>query len=193
MTDELTPTEGMNRREMLKRSAVVGGAGALMWAAPTVTAFGPRAFAQDGSPASDFSNFGAIVRCDRDGVVTFYRVKGEESGPGTAKWVDAGNSLGGCEQFVAGWGDATKAIGSELGMTFEASGSNYIMRLNGVPVQHGDCTFDIDGGAAASLKQGQCCIGGHVSADGQSITWFGPFPNGSPQQPCSGHPDNLPL
>jgi hypothetical protein len=41
--------EGMNRRDMLRRSALIGSAGVVAWAAPTVTAFAPRAFAQEGT------------------------------------------------------------------------------------------------------------------------------------------------
>ena len=36
---------GISRRDMLRKSAVVGGAGALMWAAPSITTYGARAFA----------------------------------------------------------------------------------------------------------------------------------------------------
>lgn len=41
---------GISRRDMLKRSAVVGGAGALMWAAPSITKFGSAAFGTEGTP-----------------------------------------------------------------------------------------------------------------------------------------------
>ena len=37
---------GISRRDMLRKSAVVGGAGALMWAAPSITKYG-SAFGQD--------------------------------------------------------------------------------------------------------------------------------------------------
>jgi hypothetical protein len=49
MAEEPTAPAGMNRRDVLKRGAFVGGAGVLAWAAPTVTAFGPRAFAAEGT------------------------------------------------------------------------------------------------------------------------------------------------
>ncbi len=35
---------GISRRDMLRKSAVVGGAGALMWAAPSITKYGSAAF-----------------------------------------------------------------------------------------------------------------------------------------------------
>lgn len=50
MTDEVSPQLGMSRRDLLRRGAIVGGT--LMWAAPTVQALGPRAFASttNGTP-----------------------------------------------------------------------------------------------------------------------------------------------
>ena len=38
---------GISRRDMLRKSAVVGGAGALMWAAPSITKYGSAAFGQE--------------------------------------------------------------------------------------------------------------------------------------------------
>jgi hypothetical protein len=50
---------GLSRRELIKRGAVVGGAGALAWAAPSVTTFGAQAFAAEGTdvpvPSGDVS------------------------------------------------------------------------------------------------------------------------------------------
>ena len=48
---------GISRRDMLRKSAVVGGAGALMWAAPSITTYGARAFA--GTPPPDLCPDGA--------------------------------------------------------------------------------------------------------------------------------------
>jgi hypothetical protein len=51
MTEEFLTAEGISRRDMLKRSAIVGGAGALVWAAPSVTRFGGSAFGDtNGTP-----------------------------------------------------------------------------------------------------------------------------------------------
>lgn len=44
MEEQLSPSV-IDRRELLRRGAVVGGLGALAWAAPSVTTFGARAFA----------------------------------------------------------------------------------------------------------------------------------------------------
>jgi hypothetical protein len=49
MADETTPPAGISRRDLLKRGAVVGGVGAVAWAAPTITTLGPRAFAATGT------------------------------------------------------------------------------------------------------------------------------------------------
>jgi hypothetical protein len=187
--DDLTESTGISRREMLRRSAVVGGAGALMWAAPSVTTFAPRAFGAEGTPASDFSNFGAVIRRTSDSQLL--RIKADQTGPlPTFEWKDPGG-LGGCEQYVPDWGGAQKANGGAIGATFTQSGSNYVMTLPAgyvfvpLPGKLGGVEA-----AAASLKQGQCCIAAIKNSDTQ-VTWVGPFPNGSPNQPCSSHPQNL--
>lgn len=56
---------GISRRDMLRRSAVVGGAGAMMWAAPSITKFGGAAFGQtEGTPAGkDFSYIALRYDC----------------------------------------------------------------------------------------------------------------------------------
>jgi hypothetical protein len=68
--DDLTESTGISRREMLRRSAVVGGAGALMWAAPSVTTFAPRAFgATAGTPdGKDFSYIALAYMCPQNAV-----------------------------------------------------------------------------------------------------------------------------
>jgi hypothetical protein len=199
MGEELFEGEGISRREMLKRSAIVGGASAMVWAAPSVTTFAPRAFGANGTPASDFSNFGAVVLCTRpDGSTTYFKIKGEQEGDlPNFEWEVPGN-LGGCEEFVPDWDAATGVLGSDIGASFSQSGSNYIMTLGGpVAAAYADCTFTfvvVSNGveaAAASLKQGQCCIGAVANAAKTQVTWSGPFPNGSPNDPCSSHPQNL--
>jgi hypothetical protein len=70
MTDNLIPAEGISRRDMLKRSAIVGGAGALVWAAPSVTQFGGRAFGDNaGTPVGKGISYIALqYECfDADG------------------------------------------------------------------------------------------------------------------------------
>jgi hypothetical protein len=66
MTDELFSAEGISRREMLKRSAVVGGASAMVWAAPSLTTFSSRAFGStDGTPVGKAISYIALAyKCD---------------------------------------------------------------------------------------------------------------------------------
>ena len=58
-------TAGISRRDMLRKSAVVGGAGALMWAAPSITKYGSAAFGQtDGTPLGrDLSYIAVLYDC----------------------------------------------------------------------------------------------------------------------------------
>jgi hypothetical protein len=49
MAQEPDAPAGMSRRDVLRRGAFVGGAGAVAWAAPTIATLGPRAFAQTGT------------------------------------------------------------------------------------------------------------------------------------------------
>ena len=52
---------GISRRDMLRKSAVVGGAGALMWAAPSITKFGSAAFGEtEGTPVGKELSYVAI-------------------------------------------------------------------------------------------------------------------------------------
>jgi hypothetical protein len=197
MTDELHPAEGITRRDMLKRSAVVGGASAMVWAAPSLTTFSARAFGDDGTPISDLSNFGALVKCTDYSVepakVSYYRIAVEAKGDWpnlNLQWVDPGK-LGGCEQFVEAfgkdWDEAEKKIGSALGFTFTA-GANVILYAP----DDKDCVFDVGAGFGSSLKQGQCCLPGVTAEDGKSIKWTGPFPNGTTMD-CDEYPGGVSL
>jgi hypothetical protein len=188
MDEELIQTDGMSRRDMLKRSAIVGGAGAMVWAAPSLTTFAPRAFGSEGTPASDYSNFGAVIRRLEDQKL--FKIKANQVGTLPDFEWEVPGELGGCEQFVPDWDNADGVLGSSIGATFVQSGSNYIMTI---PNTYKFEPIGQLGGveaAAASLKQGQCCIAAVKNSD-QQVTWVGPFPNGSPQEPCDGHPQNL--
>ena len=64
MTDELLPIEGISRRDLLKRSAIVGGASAMVWAAPSITTLGGRAFGAAGTPPGEgWSAVAFVVTC----------------------------------------------------------------------------------------------------------------------------------
>ena len=202
-------TAGISRRDMLRKSAVVGGAGALMWAAPSITKFGGAAFGDEhgnGTPASDFSNFGAVVICtppataeDPDPEPTLYRIKGDADNSGPEfTWSTEHGSLGGCEDFVPDWGIANDAFGPDLGASFVQDGDNYKLILGPLPLgsDYEGCEFSFYfddennvEAAAASLKQSICCIG-PATATANELVWHGPFgahPN-SPD-PCDEHDD----
>jgi hypothetical protein len=89
MTDETT-SAGMSRREVLRRGAVVGGVGAVAWAAPSITALGPRAFAQTGTEEPGGPGLVSWVmvwfRCGDD----YYRVKYEGGASGYTELCGAG-------------------------------------------------------------------------------------------------------
>ena len=201
-------TAGISRRDMLRKSAVVGGAGALMWAAPSITKFGGAAFGEehgdDGTPAVELSNFGAVVQCTEEngnGPTHYFKIKGDFNKE-TQQWEwDTGSgektnqnkegfSLGGCEDYIQPeWGDAYKATGSDLGAGFEfdPDGETFRMTLGGATTaQYEDCVMLVFDGMAASIKQGQCCIGPAIT-EPHLLEWHGPFPN---QPPCC-HPDSL--
>lgn len=198
MTEELGTVEGISRRDMLKRSAIVGGGAAMVWAAPSVTTFGARAFGSDGTPATAFSNFGAIIR-DTSDSDKLYKIKGNQTGalPNFVWEAGDGMALGGCEDRVPNWGTSPALNGGTIGALFTVfnDGNSYRMTLPAEgPYQFVKLSSTAEGltsAAASSLKQGQCCIAA-VKISTKEVEWQGPFPNGSPQQPCSSHPQNLP-
>jgi hypothetical protein len=174
MSDELQQQPAsMDRREMLKRSAVVGGMGAMMWAAPTVTAFGPRAFGATGSPLSGFSYVAALVTCS--GTVTgSYKVKYEVD---EGAWEGDPGALPGCDgtysaAWKAAWDSATGVKGDAppLNITVSQSGNLLTLTLN---AEAGSgCTFEFNGGVNGVVKEAQSnCATGSVGADGTTLTF----------------------
>jgi hypothetical protein len=185
MTDELIPAEGISRRDMLKRSAVVGGASAMVWAAPSITTFGARAFGStSGTPRSIFSNFAALIKCTKNGTTTTYRLQYEvdEGGwvePGTAQNVAGGcvNSLGLYDEWSAA-GVVNPAAPYDLsaeGMNGSPLTLTWGVNVTLCVADDVDCTFDLNGGGVASLKQSTRCVEGEVSENGKCIVWKGPF------------------
>ena len=168
---------GISRRDMLRKSAIVGGAGALMWAAPSVTTFGARAFGAEGTPIGGYSNFGAVAT-GPDGDV---RVKGDfDEDIDDFEWGDAGG-MGGCEgafgeEFRKDWCDADKADGGALGFTFTSTQSGALVYYT----LRAPAGYSFKEGAAASLKEGECCYEGEVIDNDSAVRWYGPFSNGSP-------------
>lgn len=109
MADEHTSTEtqGLERREFLQRSALVGGAAALAWAAPSVTSYGAKAFGSTVSPVpSQFSYLVAQLVCGQGADAVTY----------TVKWDQNNGWQTGETPFCPGYPDADK-LGSELGLT----------------------------------------------------------------------------
>ena len=67
---------GMDRREFIRKGAIVGGMAGMVWAAPAISSIGRPAFA--GTPMGDgISNFAFIVNNDSD--ARFKYEAGEES------------------------------------------------------------------------------------------------------------------
>jgi hypothetical protein len=162
MTDEILSAEGISRREMLKRSAVVGGASAMVWAAPSITTFGARAFGTTGTEITGWSFVAFIVTCGGVDYRAKWNRDGEDAG------FEQGGSLPGCPtDFVAAYQAAN-------------TGGLDLFTVN-PPTQQGDlvtfcitsatCTIKngVEGGVA---KQGtECEKGGVVSGDGKCITF----------------------
>ena len=175
-------TAGISRRDMLRKSAVVGGAGALMWAAPSITKFGSSAFGQDnGTPAFGLSNFGALVYCTT--TDTTYKIKGDLVGDEFV-W-SVGDELGQCGNTITGWDTAQAEYGPDLGVSFTQSGDTYTMVLDPgqTAEKFGDCTFVFDNGVAAAIQEGTCC---HFPTETSptSLQWEGPFRNQPGDDDC---------
>lgn len=78
MTEDLGAVEGISRRDMLKKSAIVGGAGALAWAAPSITRYGGAAFGDTtGTPMGKGISYIAL-KYTCDGGETFRYIKWDD-------------------------------------------------------------------------------------------------------------------
>lgn len=83
-TEDLNPALGINRRDVLKRGAVVGGA--LVWAAPAVQTLAGPALAATGTPPPDDEVEGGlsfvrmIIKCDDQCVLVNYEVDDDLQG-----------------------------------------------------------------------------------------------------------------
>ena len=68
MAEEFETAQGISRRDMLQKSAIIGGAGALAWAAPSITKYGGAAFGDsDGTPMGKGISYIALqYSCDLD-------------------------------------------------------------------------------------------------------------------------------
>jgi hypothetical protein len=80
------PEDGLDRRQMIKRAALVGGA--LVWATPVVQSIGGTAFATTGSPGGGggqqaLSEVTIVLRCGTEGNYTYSWAKYLAGGNGT--------------------------------------------------------------------------------------------------------------
>jgi hypothetical protein len=162
MTDELIPAEGISRRDMLKRSAVVGGASAMVWAAPSLTTFSARALGSTGTELTGWSYVAFIVVCGGQD----YRAKWNRDG--TDAGFEQGTNLpGNCPsdfvtRYEAAWtgGDFTVNEPTQSGslLTFTITSDSCLI-ANGIE--------------AGIAKEGatQCKYAGTVSEDQKSITF----------------------
>ena len=98
MSDDIETTGGLDRRDFIKRGAVVGG---LVWAAPLVQSLGSPAFAQEGTlggeeECDDFYNF-KIDGVNESGGTPFFDEctigVGDDCEP-TVHWEDADQCVG---------------------------------------------------------------------------------------------------
>jgi len=121
MTERETPQQGgLSRRDMLKRSAVVGGA--LVWTTPAVQSLAGPAFASEATVQFDESSYVAMVVEDSDG--NKLRVKWENDNGGGSWEPSPGEPPGQmeCKGQVEHWKDAEDADGGDLGIGDTVSG-----------------------------------------------------------------------
>lgn len=138
MNDDVSPTLGISRRDVLRRGAVVGGT--LVWAAPAVQSISRAALAQDnGTPPPDDRDGGAIsyvalvLTCSMAGGTTRQvRVKYEADGG----WDPAPGETPHC-MSPADWEAATPEDGGALGIVVTGDTAQFCFDLSGSP-----CTFD---------------------------------------------------
>lgn len=119
---------GLERREFLQRSALVGGAAALAWAAPSVTSYGARAFAS-GTPPQELPEFSHLLILSREiGTEDYFRSKLENDETwtkpeGANQGIPQGGGCFGGRPFTenngAEWDGATPVLGPDVELTVE--------------------------------------------------------------------------
>lgn len=143
---------GISRRDIMKRSAVVGGA--MVWATPLVQTMARPAFAQVGTPEFVNSSFVALViNCDDDDDI---RVKwesndekddGEFVDPGPDECPHTGSAAECICEMEETWTNATKdSTGAGITFTISDDGSTVTFNLPE------GCTF-VDGRAKDGSDQ----------------------------------------
>lgn len=133
MHDEVSPSLGISRRDVLKRGAVVGGT--LVWAAPAVQTISRAALAQDGTgtpqPNGGAISYVAMVLNCAGGL---FKVKYEtgDGDPNDATvgggWVDPGETPQ-CPE-PDDWDTATPADGGDLNIVVSGTKANLCFDLS---------------------------------------------------------------
>lgn len=161
---------GLDRRQLLRRGAIVGGT--LVWAAPTVQAFAKPAFAQTGSPPPDSTgkDLSYVVVCyRRDGSTERCCVKFDLKDDGTVDQCEGEKfsvpqcgdridvSCGDCNLFRVSSPDG----GSTVVVEFKAGADGTFIEGDGL----GKC------GNPTNPKSGGECVSGTLSANKRKITF----------------------
>ena len=170
---------GISRRDMLRKSAVVGGAGALMWAAPSITKYGSAAFGSEGTPLTGFSYAAAILDCGDEYIRIKYNRDGDDQGfeddPGALPQCDGDEFDAWFQQC---WEDAKKpeefwpfgdrSIADVIAVS--QSGDYLFFDLGGDFV-NGSCQFIDCAGQVGVIQGGTLCdqTGVEVQLDGQKV------------------------
>ena len=167
MSEEIeNTTEGVSRRNMLKKSALVGGT--MVWAAPVVQSFTAPAFGDShGTPdidGQDISYIALLLNCGG----TNYRVKFEESEGSFILECGVNFETGNCPEDLPG----STESGCPTGLTADDA------TLNGdgsVTIDVGTCTI-----TDFVVKCGQSCLGpaegGQPNSGGSGEVTFFPCP-----------------
>ena len=164
MSEEIeNTTEGVSRRNMLKKSALVGGT--MVWAAPVVQSFTAPAFAA-GTPEIDgqaISYIALLLDCGGGK----YRVKFEESNGSFLLECGVDFETGQCPEDLPG----STVAGCPAGLTADDA----VLNPDGsVTIDIGSCTID-----DFVVKCGQSCLGpgeGGQPSGGTGQVTFVPCP-----------------
>ncbi len=134
-----SPNQGITRRDLLKKGAVLGGA--VVWVTPIVQSVGMgRAFAQTTSPCMPPISYIAMnVSCpDADGGPLFF-IKWEADLGQFGLWDPEPKSVPGCSEIFDPDRNGLKILGDDLGfsVTVDAGGIATVMVPTGCTVLGG--------------------------------------------------------
>ena len=172
MTDELLPIEGISRRDLLKRSAIVGGASAMVWAAPSITTLGSRAFGANGTPLGGWSFVAFIVVCNGDQ----YRAKWNyndgnptfEQGAGLPQCTSDAEKDAAVAAFVDDYQNHSDPGGLDLFTPNPPTQSGTFVTFT---ITSATCVIKNGMSSGVAKEDTDCQAAGSVSGDGKSITF----------------------